>query len=139
MCVSRDGRPQIYWKAARLSSDSPVNCGSGVLFPAPDSLGCASEVSSWVTVNTDYELSFDQMDHRSSPSHIILENITFGRDGKTRHSGGEKVDIGLSSRQITDPLHVDTITLYDGTLNLSPQTAPLPFQADRFAVKQHGL
>jgi hypothetical protein len=43
------------------------------------------------------------------------------------------VDIGLSSRQITDPLHMDTITLFDGTLNLS-QTAPLPFQADRLQL-----
>lgn len=43
----------------------------------------ATQVSSWVTVNTDYELSFDKMNHRfSSPSHIILENVTFGRDGK---------------------------------------------------------
>ena len=46
----------------------------------------------------------------------------------------KKVDIGLSSRQLTDPLHMDTITLVDGTLNLSPQTAPLPFQADRLQL-----
>lgn len=44
------------------------------------------------------------------------------------------MDIGLSSRQLTDPLHMDTITLHDGTLNLSPQTAPLPFQADRLQL-----
>jgi len=95
----------------------------------------ASQVSSWVTVNTDYELSFDKMTHRfSSPSHIILENVTFGRDGKPATLVAKKVDIGLSSRQITDPLHMDTITLFDGTLNLSPQTAPLPFQADRLQL-----
>ena len=95
----------------------------------------ATQVSSWVTVNTDYELSFDKMNHRfSSPSHIILENVTFGRDGKPATLVTKKVDIGLSSRQITDPLHVDTITLFDGTLNLSPQTAPLPFQADRLQL-----
>lgn len=95
----------------------------------------ATQVSSWVTVNTDYELSFDKMNHRfSSPSHIILENVTFGRDGKPATLVAKKVDIGLSSRQITDPLHVDTITLFDGTLNLSPQTAPLPFQADRLQL-----
>ena len=95
----------------------------------------ASQVSSWVTVNTDYELSFDKMNHRfSSPSHIILENVTFGRDGKPATLVAQKVDIGLSSRQITDPLHMDTITLFDGTLNLSPQTAPLPFQADRLQL-----
>ena len=64
----------------------------------------ASQVSSWVTVNTDYELSFDKMNHRfSSPSHIILENVTFGRDGKPATLVAKKVDIGLSSRQITDP------------------------------------
>lgn len=95
----------------------------------------ASQVSSWVTVNTDYELNFDLMDHRfSSPSHIILENVTFGRDGKPATLVAKKVDIGLSSRQFTDPLHMDTITLSDGTLNLSPQTAPLPFQADRLQL-----
>ena len=95
----------------------------------------ASQVSSWVTVNTDYELSFDKMNHRfSSPSHIILETVTFGRDGKPATLVAKKVDIGLSSRQITDPLHMDTITLFDGTLNLSPQTAPLPFQADRLQL-----
>ncbi|EKM4699377.1 AsmA family protein [Enterobacter roggenkampii] len=95
----------------------------------------ATQVSSWVTVNTDYELSFDKMNHRfSSPSHLILENVTFGRDGKPATLVAKKVDIGLSSRQITDPLHMDTITLFDGTLNLSPQTAPLPFQADRLQL-----
>lgn len=95
----------------------------------------AAQVSSWVTVNTDYELSFDKMNHRfSSPSHLILENVTFGRDGKPTTLVAKKVDIGLSSRQISDPLHVDTITLFDGTLNLSPQTASLPFQADRLQL-----
>ena len=95
----------------------------------------SAQVSSWITVNTDYELNFDLMDHRfSSPSHIILENVTFGRDGKPATVVAKTVDIGLSSRQVTDPLHMDTITLRDGTLNLSPQTAPLPFQADRLQL-----
>lgn len=95
----------------------------------------ASQASSWVTENTAYELNFDQIDHRfSSPSHIVLKNVTFGRDGKPATLVAKTVDIGLSSRQITDPLHMDTITLFDGTLNLSPQTAPLPFQADRLQL-----
>ena len=67
----------------------------------------AAQVSSWITVNTDYELSFDKMNHRfSSPSHLILENVTFGRDGKPATLVAKKVDIGLSSRQITAPLHI---------------------------------
>ena len=95
----------------------------------------AAQVSGWLTANTDYELNFDLMDHRfSSPSHILLQNVTFGRDGKPATLVAKTVDIGISSRQITDPLHMDTITLSDGTLNLSPQTAPLPLQADRLLL-----
>ncbi len=95
----------------------------------------AAQVSSWITVNTDYELNFDLMDHRfSSPTHLVLKNVTFGRDGQPATLVAKMVDIGVSSRQLTDPLHMDTITLFDGTLNLSPQTAPLPFQADRLLL-----
>ncbi|MCU6668339.1 AsmA family protein [Enterobacteriaceae bacterium H4N4] len=95
----------------------------------------AAQVSSWITKNTDYELSFDLMDHRfSSPSHLVLRNVTFGRDGQPATLVAKMVDIGVSSRQLTDPLHMDTITLFDGTLNLSPQTAPLPFQSDRLLL-----
>ncbi len=95
----------------------------------------AAQVSGWLTANTDYEINFDLMDHRfSSPSHILLQNVTFGRDGKPATLVAKTVDIGISSRQITDPLHMDTITLSDGTLNLSPQTAPLPLQADRLLL-----
>ncbi len=95
----------------------------------------AAQVSSWITVNTDYELNFDLMDHRfSSPTHLVLKNVTFGRDGQPATLVAKMVDIGVSSRQLTDPLHMDTITLFDGTLNLSPQTAPLPFKADRLLL-----
>ncbi len=95
----------------------------------------AAQVSSWITVNTDYELNFDLMDHRfSSPTHLVLKNVTFGRDGQPATLVAKMVDIDVSSRQLTDPLHMDTITLFDGTLNLSPQTAPLPFQADRLLL-----
>ncbi len=91
----------------------------------------AREVSNWISANTDYHIAFDAMDHRfSSPSHILLKNVTFGRDGKPATLVAKTVDIGLSSRQLTDPLHADTITLQDGTLNLSPSTAPFPFEAD---------
>lgn len=91
----------------------------------------AREVSGWISSNTQYHIAFDAMDHRfSSPSHILLKNVTFGRDGKPATLVAKAVDIGLSSRQLTDPLHADTITLQDGTLNLSPSAAPFPFEAD---------
>ena len=100
----------------------------------------AEHVSAWVSQNSSYHLSFDAIDHRfSSPSHILLENVTFGRDGQPATLVAKTVDIGLSSRQITDPLHVDTILLQNGTLNLSQQTAPLPFQADRLQLQDMAL
>ncbi|MDZ7324066.1 AsmA family protein [Kosakonia sacchari] len=95
----------------------------------------ATQVSKWVNDNSDYHLTFEAMDHRfSSPSHVLLKGVNFGRKGKPATLVAKTVDIGLSSRQITDPLHADTILLQDGTLNLSPAAAPLPFQADRLQL-----
>lgn len=97
----------------------------------------AEHVSAWVSDNSGYRLSFDAMDHRfSSPTHLLLENVTFGRDGQPATLVAKTVDIGLSIRQLTDPLHVDTILLQNGTLNISPQTAPFPFQADRLQLQE---
>lgn len=96
----------------------------------------AERVSSWISENSSYRLAFDAMDHRfSSPSHVLLENVTFGRRGQPATLEVKSVDIGLSSRQLTDPFHVDTILLRDGTLNISLQTAPFPFQADRLQLQ----
>ncbi|MDN2486874.1 AsmA family protein [Kosakonia sacchari] len=95
----------------------------------------ATQVSKWVNDNSGYHLTFEAMDHRfSSPSHVLLKGVNFGRKGQPATLVAKTVDIGLSSRQITDPLHVDTILLQDGTLNLSPAAAPLPFQADRLQL-----
>lgn len=100
----------------------------------------ARHISQWLSDNTSWQVKFDAMGHRfSSPSHILLQNVTFGRDGKPATLVAKTVDIGLSSRQITDPLHVDTILLQDGTLNLSPSTAPLPFVADRLQLSNMAL
>ena len=96
----------------------------------------ATQVGNWITNNSAYHLAFDAVDHRfSSPSHLLLRNVNFGRKGQPATLEAKAVEIGLSSRQITDPLHADTILLQDGTLNLSPNTAPLPFQADRLLLK----
>lgn len=100
----------------------------------------ATQVSNWVNSNSDYHLTFDVMEHRfSSPSHVLLKNVNFGRKGKPATLVAKTVDIGLSSRQLTDPLHADTILLQDGTLNFSPAAAPLPFQADRLQLNNMAL
>ncbi len=52
-----------------------------------------------------------------------------------RDPGGQKCRHCASSRQLTEPRHVDTILLENGTLNLTDQTAPLPFKADRLQLR----
>ncbi|EBD7351493.1 AsmA family protein [Salmonella enterica subsp. enterica serovar Stanley] len=100
----------------------------------------ADHVSNWVSENSGYHLTFDVMDHRfSAPSHLLLESVTFGRDGQPATLVAKTVDIGLSIRQLTAPLHVDTILLQDGTLNISVQTAPFPFEADRLQLRNMAL
>lgn len=100
----------------------------------------ADQVSNWVSENSSYHLTFDVMDHHfSAPSHLLLENVTFGRDGQPATLVAKTVDIGLSIRQLTAPLHVDTILLQDGTLNISVQTAPFPFEADRLQLRNMAL
>ena len=95
----------------------------------------ATQVGKWISSNTDYHLAFDAADHRfSSPSHLLLTNVNFGRKDQPATLEAKRVDIGFSSRQFTDPLHADTILLQDGTLNLSPATAPLPLKADRLLL-----
>lgn len=96
----------------------------------------AEHISTWISEHSDYRLSFEAMDHRfSSPSHILLKNVTFGRDGQPATLVAKTVDIGLSTRQLTHPRHVDAILLQNGTLNISLQTAPFPFQADRLQLQ----
>ncbi|EOC1349386.1 AsmA family protein [Cronobacter dublinensis] len=95
----------------------------------------AGWLTGWVNQHSGYHITFDEMDHRfSAPSHLVLKNVTFGRRGQPATLVAQKVDIGLSSRQITEPMHVDTILLYKGTINLSPSNAPLPFLADRLQL-----
>lgn len=95
----------------------------------------AGWITDWVNAHSDYHITFDEMDHRfSSPSHVMLKNVTFGRNGQPATLVAQSVDIGLSTRQITDPFHVDAIILREGTLNISPDTASIPFQADRLQL-----
>ncbi|HCL5924126.1 TPA: AsmA family protein [Citrobacter amalonaticus] len=110
------------------------------LYFLPQTRWGAEHISALISEHSDYQLSFEAMDHRfSSPSHILLKNVTFGRDGQPATLVAKAVDIGLSTRQLTHPRHVDTILLQNGTLNISPQTAPLPFQSDRLQLQDMAL
>jgi len=80
------------------------------------------------------------MDHRwASPTHLTLTNVTFGRKGQPATLVAKNIDIGLSSRQFSQPMHVDKILLQDGTLNISPDAAPLPFQADMLQLSDMAI
>lgn len=130
---------EIDWEVASLRADRLCSGDFRLLFLLQTRWG-ADHVSNWVSENSGYHLTFDVMDHRfSAPSHLLLENVTFGRDGQPATLVAKTVDIGLSIRQLTAPLHVDTILLQDGTLNISVQTAPFPFEADRLQLRNMAL
>ncbi|HHT1572442.1 TPA: AsmA family protein [Klebsiella aerogenes] len=96
----------------------------------------ARQASSWLSESTVWKIAFDKMAHDfSSPLHLQLQNVTFGRDGKPPTLVAKTVDIGFSTRQFSDPLHADEIVLSDGTLNLSPASASMPFAADRLQLR----
>ncbi|RBZ95911.1 AsmA family protein, partial [Klebsiella pneumoniae] len=96
----------------------------------------ARQASAWLSNGTGWQVSFDEMEHDfSSPHHVQLRNVTFGREGKPATLVAKTVDIGFSTRQFSDPLHADEIVLNDGTLNLSPHSADLPFAADRLMLR----
>ncbi|HFN3636383.1 TPA: AsmA family protein [Klebsiella aerogenes] len=96
----------------------------------------ARQASSWLSESTGWKIAFDKMAHDfSSPLHLQLQNVTFGRDGKPPTLVARTVDIGFSTRQFSDPLHADEIVLSDGTLNLSPASASMPFAADRLRLR----
>ncbi|EMS1124162.1 TPA: AsmA family protein [Klebsiella aerogenes] len=96
----------------------------------------ARQASSWLSESTGWKIAFDKMAHDfSSPLHLQLQNVTFGRDGKPPTLVARTVDIGFSTRQFSDPLHADEIVLSNGTLNLSPASASMPFAADRLQLR----
>ncbi len=96
----------------------------------------ARQASSWLSESTGWKIAFDKMAHDfSSPLHLQLQNVTFGRDGKPPTLVARTVDIGFSTRQFSDPLHADEIVLSNGTLTLSPASASMPFAADRLQLR----
>lgn len=100
----------------------------------------AGQISSWVNEKTNYHLSFNEMEHDwSSPTHLMFHNVTFGRSGQPATLVAKNVDIGLSTRQLSQPLYVDTILLQQGTLNLSANAVPLPLEADKLQLQDMAI
>ncbi|MGD9426464.1 AsmA family protein [Pantoea sp. NSTU24] len=93
--------------------------------------------SRWVSDKTEWHLSLSKIEHNfSSPSHIILDNFSFGHDGQPAVLVAKRVDLGLALIQFSDPLHFSSLELRDGEVNLANLTAgsALPIQADRLQL-----
>ncbi|MGJ0194191.1 AsmA family protein [Pantoea sp. RRHST58] len=93
--------------------------------------------SRYVSDKTAWHLSISKIEHNfSSPSHIILDNVTFGHDGQPAAVVAKRVDLGFALLQFSDPLHFGSIELRDGAVNLANLTPgdALPFQAGRLQL-----
>jgi len=96
----------------------------------------ARQLSQWVSNNTGYQLAFSKMEHSwSAPDHVIFNDIALGNTGQPASIVAKKLDIGLSSRQFTDLLDVDSILLQQGSLTLQDDTPPLPLKASRLRLQ----
>lgn len=93
--------------------------------------------SRYVSDKTAWHLSISKIEHNfSSPSHVILDNVTFGHDGQPAAVVAKRVDLGFALLQFSDPLHFGSIELRDGAVNLANLTPgdALPFQAGRLQL-----
>lgn len=97
----------------------------------------AGWISRWVSDKTDWHLSLSKIEHNfSAPSHITLDNFSFGHDGQPAVLVAKRVDLGLALVQFSDPLHFSSIELRDGEINLAnlTPTSALPVQANRLQL-----
>ncbi|MDI9279410.1 AsmA family protein [Pantoea sp. EABMAA-21] len=93
--------------------------------------------SRWVSDKTAWHLSLSKIEHNfSSPSHIMLDDFSFGHDGQPAVLVAKRVDLGLALVQFSDWLHFDSIDVRDGEINLANQTpdTTLPIQTNRLQL-----
>ena len=97
----------------------------------------ATQVSQWITGNSNYHLSVGKIDHGwSEPGRIVLNDVTLGAKNQPDALNAAQVNLDLSWRQITDPKFFDRITLINGRLNLNPSALNLPIQANTLQLNK---
>lgn len=100
----------------------------------------AGWISRQISDNSAYQLSMSKIDHNfSHPGHLLLDNVVFGRDDQPATLIAKRVDLGLSLRQFSNPLHFSSIRLNQGNLNLNHGSPPVSLQADRLQLSQMAL
>lgn len=98
----------------------------------------AGAISSLITKNSRWSLTFSHMEHRwSAPAHFTFKNVTFGRKSQPAILTAQTMDIGLNRHAFTRPHRVESLLLEDGALHLS-QTA-FPVSADTLRLKSMAL
>lgn len=100
----------------------------------------ASQISAWVTDNSDYRLAVEKVDHAwSTPGRVTLTNVIFGPKNQPEILSAGEVDLDLSWRQITEPRFFDRVVLVNGRLNVSPSAVNLPLQANTLQLSKMAL
>ena len=96
----------------------------------------ARQLSQWVSNNTDYRLTFSQMNHSwSAPDHLVFNDVILGYADQPAIIVAKQLDMDLSIQQFSDPLSIDTLLLKQGSLTLHNQSLPLPLKASRLQLR----
>lgn len=94
-------------------------------------------LSRQITENSHYQLSLSKAEHNfSNPSHLILNDVSFGSEGHPAILIAKRVDLGLALAQFSSPLHFASIRLEQGTLNFDSLSSVSSLQADRLLLSQ---
>lgn len=100
----------------------------------------AEWISRQISDDSGFQLSLGKIEHDfSNPSHFLLSDVVFARDGQPAMLIAKRVDLGLSFGQFSNPLHFASIRLNDGTLELGNVGGILPLQADKLQLSQMAL
>ncbi|NKI75062.1 AsmA family protein [Dickeya sp. CFBP 2040] len=100
----------------------------------------ARHISQWVNQRTEYQVSFRKMAHDwSSPGSIQLLDVNFGHKNQPVTLVAQRIAVGFSVRQITEPRHFSSLMLEGGTLNLGQTDFTLPIEADVLQLKAMAL
>lgn len=91
----------------------------------------AKTLGSWVSDNSQYQLSLGKIDHDwSQPGQITFRDVTLSRPNKPAFLNAGQVVFGLSWHQLTEPRHFRSLLLQDGNLTLDHSAPIFPIQAD---------
>lgn len=100
----------------------------------------AGRLSARISDNSEYRLSIGKITHSwSQPDQIALEDVQLARNGQPQALVANRVDLGLSLRQITEPRYFHSVTLRDGIVERAAAGYGAACTGRRAAAEQHGV